>query len=464
MPARSAASVTDASPHTLWDAIAGRIRAQLSETAFAMWFGAARPLAFDGYALRIGVPNEFTRNWIAGHYADVVDDATGVAEGVSKVRFTVEGPAEPAGERPADPAPAAQAGHQASSEPEPAPVQRSALVSRYTFDSFVIGRSNRFAHATALAVAEAPAQAYNPLLIYGGTGLGKTHLLHAIGAYVVQHAPQLRARYVTSESFTNDFIDALRDKRLDTFKQRYRDASDVLLVDDVQFLAGKERAQEEFFHTFNALHEAGKQVVLSSDRPPREIPGLEERLRSRFEWGLIADVQPPDLETRIAILRKRLGRAGPAIELDVLTEVARRVTSNVRELEGALTRLLAFASLTGRPISLELVREVLHDLDPGDATVTIERIQQLVCEVFGVSEPDLCSPRRTQVLVHPRQIAMYLCRELTDASLPAIGRAFGGRDHTTVHYAVTRIAERMGQDRQEYNLVNELLGQAKKRR
>jgi len=451
--------MTDATAHTLWAAIAARVSAELNDTAYAMWFGSARAVALDGNGLRVAVPNEFTRNWIAGHYAEVVARAAGAEGATAGVRFAVDegAPPAPAADRPVAAAPAAR------QVPQPHAGEGPALVPRYTFDSFVIGRSNRFAHATALAVAEAPGQAYNPLLIYGGTGLGKTHLLHAIGSYVVQHAPQLRARYVTSESFTNDFIDALRDKRLDSFKQRYRDASDVLLVDDVQFLAGKERAQEEFFHTFNVLHEAGKQVVLTSDRPPREITGLEDRLRSRFEWGLIADVQPPDLETRVAILRKRLGRSGPALDHDVLTEVAQRVTSNVRELEGALTRVIAFASLTGRPVSLEIVREVLHDLAGGDAPVTIERIQEIVCETFGVTERDLCSPRRTQVLVHPRQIAMYLCRELTSESLPAIGRAFGGRDHTTVHYAVNRIAERMGQDRQEYNLVNELLAQAKRR-
>jgi chromosomal replication initiator protein len=339
----------------------------------------------------------------------------------------------------------------------PAADRGTTFLPKYTFESFVIGSSNRFSHAAALAVAEAPGQAYNPLLIHGGTGLGKTHLLQAIGQYVRAHHPGLVARYVTSETFTNEFVEALRDKRLDAFKQRYRARYDVLLVDDVQFLGGKERIQEEFFHTFNTLYEAGKQVVLTCDRPVREMGGLEQRLRSRFEWGLTTDVQPPDLETRLAILSKRIDADGIRIaDTEVLDAIARRVVANIRELEGALTRVIAYASLTGRPITAELVRETLHDLSGDPRAVTVADIQAVVAEAFGVSVADIRSARRSQQYVRPRQIAMYLARELTDSSLPRIGDGFC-RDHTTVLYAVRRVAERIREDRLEYNLVQDLI-------
>ena len=309
---------------------------------------------------------------------------------------------------------------------------------KYTFDSFVIGSSNRFAHAAALAVAEAPAQAYNPLFIYGSTGLGKTHLLHAVAQYVSEHSSSLSVRYVTSEAFVNDFINSLRDKsRIEGFKQRYR-TYDVLLIDDVQFFEGKERFQEEFFHTFNTLYEAGSQIVLSSDRPPRDIATLEERLRSRFEWGLITDIQPPDLETRIAILRRKVKVDGINVhDEQVLTFIASRVSTNIRELEGALTRVVAFSSLTGRPMTVELAQDVLRDVFPqGEAAeVSIKRIQDLVAERFGLTLDELCGEKRSQNIVYPRQVAMYLSRELTDSSLPKIGKEFGGRDHTTVIHA-----------------------------
>jgi chromosomal replication initiator protein len=337
---------------------------------------------------------------------------------------------------------------------------------KYTFDSFVIGSSNRFAHAAALAIAEAPAQAYNPLFIYGHTGLGKTHLLHAVANYIATHSSNLSVRYVTSETFVNDFINSLRDKRIEGFKQRYR-TYDVLLVDDVQFIEGKERFQEEFFHTFNTLHEAGRQVVMSSDRPPREIPTLEDRLRSRFEWGLITDIQPPDLETRIAILRRKVASDGIDIDdPEVLTFVASQVSTNIRELEGALTRVVAFSSLTGRRMDVELAQDVLRDVFPqGEApTVSIDRIQQLVCERFSVSLSELTGDRRSQNIVYPRQVAMYLSRELTDSSLPKIGKEFGGRDHTTVIHATSKIARLIREDRSVYNLVQELTARIKQAR
>ena len=340
------------------------------------------------------------------------------------------------------------------------------LNTKYTFDSFVIGSSNRFAHAAALAVAEAPAQAYNPLFIYGGTGLGKTHLLQAVGQYVAEHSSALTVRYVTSETFMNDFINSLRDKRIEGFKQRYR-SYDLLMIDDIQFLEGKERIQEEFFHTFNSLYEAGRQIVISSDRPPREISTLEERLRSRFEWGLITDIQPPDLETRIAILRKRVKTDGIHVpDPQVLTFIASRVSSNIRELEGALTRVVAFSSLTGRLMTVDLAQDVLRDVFPqGEAAeVSIERIQETVIERFGLSLDELCGERRSQNIVYPRQVAMYLSRELTDSSLPKIGRQFGGRDHTTVIHATSKIARLIREDRSVYNLVQELTARIKQAR
>jgi chromosomal replication initiator protein len=334
---------------------------------------------------------------------------------------------------------------------------------KYTFDSFVIGSSNRFAHAAALAVAEAPAQAYNPLFIYGSTGLGKTHLLQAIAQYTAEHASSLTARYVTSETFMNDFINSLRDKRIEGFKHRYRNY-DVLLIDDVQFFENKERIQEEFFHTFNSLYESGSQIVISSDRPPKEISTLEERLRSRFEWGLITDIQPPDLETRIAILRKKVKTDGITVpDGEVLTFIAGRISTNIRELEGALTRVVAYSSLADEPMNTELAQLVLKDVYPqGElAQVSIRGIQETVSDRFSLSLEELCGDKRSQNIVYPRQVAMYLSRELTDSSLPKIGKEFGGRDHTTVIHATSKIARLIKEDRSVYNLVQELTARIK---
>jgi chromosomal replication initiator protein len=447
--------VTEQSAADLWADVSGRLRADLPDGVFAAWFGAARPVGFAGDDLEIGVPNEFTRAWIEGHFADLVGQAASRSRERLEVRFAVVG--DEGGDRADADAPAPAARPARASAPAATADRGTTFLPKYTFDSFVIGSSNRFSHAAALAVAEAPGQAYNPLLIHGGTGLGKTHLLQAIGQYVRAHHPGLVARYVTSETFTNEFVEALRDKRLDAFKQRYRARYDVLLVDDVQFLGGKERIQEEFFHTFNTLYEAGKQVVLTCDRPVREMGGLEQRLRSRFEWGLTTDVQPPDLETRLAILSKRIDADGLRIaDGEVLDAIARRVVANIRELEGALTRVVAYASLTGRPITAELVRETLHDLSGDPRAVTVSDIQAVVAEAFGVSVADIRSARRSQQYVRPRQIAMYLARELTDSSLPRIGDGFC-RDHTTVLYAVRRVAERIREDRLEYNLVQDLI-------
>ncbi|MBO8193236.1 chromosomal replication initiator protein DnaA, partial [Streptomyces oryzae] len=335
---------------------------------------------------------------------------------------------------------------------------------KYLFDTFVIGASNRFAHAAAVAVAEAPAKAYNPLFIYGESGLGKTHLLHAIGHYARSLYPGTRVRYVSSEEFTNEFINSIRDGKADAFRKRYRDM-DILLVDDVQFLADKESTQEEFFHTFNTLHNANKQIVLSSDRPPKMLETLEDRLRNRFEWGLITDVQPPELETRIAILRKKAVQEQLNAPPEVLEFIASRISRNIRELEGALIRVTAFASLNRQPVDLGLTEIVLKDLIPGgeDATpeITAPAIMAATADYFGLTVDDLCGSSRSRVLVTARQIAMYLCRELTDLSLPKIGGQFGGRDHTTVMHADRKIRALMAERRSIYNQVTELTNRIK---
>jgi chromosomal replication initiator protein len=451
-------------PDLLWTAVADRIRDDLSPMVFGAWFSTTRAIALHGDVLEGGVANEFTRAWIEGHFAELVRRAATAADPGVSVRFRVADgesqPSAPAGsERDRPGKSEAKSGRRRRAEPaEP-------LRSKYTFGSFVIGSSNRFAHAAALAVAEAPGQAYNPLVIYGDTGLGKTHLLQAIAHYVLMHAPGMRARYTTCEAFTNEFIAAIKDKRVDAFKRRYREEFDVLLIDDIHFLAGKDGIQEEFFHTFNTLHASGRQLVLTSDRAPREIPDLADRLRSRFEWGLLVDVQPPDIETRIAILHKRV--AADRVRLDdpdLLPAIARRVPTNIRELEGALTRVLAYASLTGRPASAALVRETLRDLPDADTPVSVATIKQVVSEAFGIPVLELESAKRSQAIVAPRQLAMYLCRELTDATLPAIGREFGGRDHTTVLYAVQKISNRLHHDRREYDQVDDLIRRIKRHR
>jgi chromosomal replication initiator protein len=436
------------SEETVWSEVSARLKQTLSDGPYAQWFsGASGALQEDAFVLF--VRDDFTREWIDGHYRGLVEAA--VAETLEDSRpihiVAAEHP------RPEE-------------ELVPPPRGVEGLSHKYTFDSFVIGSSNRFAHAAALAVSEAPAQAYNPLFIYGGTGLGKTHLLQAIASYVGEHSRHFSVRYVTSETFMNDFINSLRDKRIEGFKQRYRHY-DLLLIDDIQFFEHKERIQEEFFHTFNTLYEAGRQIVISSDRPPRAIATLEARLRSRFEWGLITDIQAPDLETRIAILRKKVKTDAIHIpDSQLLTFIASRISTNIRELEGALTRVVAFSSLTGRPMTVELAQEVLKDVFPqGELPeVSVERIQETVIDRFGISMQELVGDRRSQSIVYPRQVAMYLCRELTDSSLPKIGKKFGGRDHTTVIHATSKIARLLKEDRSVYNLVQELTARIKQPR
>ncbi|MFI0464921.1 chromosomal replication initiator protein DnaA [Saccharopolyspora sp. 5N102] len=342
------------------------------------------------------------------------------------------------------------------------PTSQTRLNAKYTFDTFVIGSSNRFAHAAAVAAAEAPARAYNPLFIWGESGLGKTHLLHAVGHYTQRLFPGMRVRYVSTEEFTNDFINSLRDDRQVAFQRRYRDV-DVLLVDDIQFLEGKEGTQEEFFHTFNTLHNSNKQIVVSSDRPPKGLRTLEDRLRTRFEWGLITDIQPPELETRIAILRKKAAQDRMNAPADVLEFIASRIERNIRELEGALIRVTAFASLNRQPVDLQLAEIVLRDLIPDSQTpeITAPTIMAVIADYFSVTIDDLCGPGKTKALAQARQIAMYLCRELTDSSLPKIGQYFGGRDHTTVMYADKKIRKEMAERRRVYEHVQELTARIK---
>ncbi|HWM14459.1 MAG TPA: chromosomal replication initiator protein DnaA [Gaiellaceae bacterium] len=435
----------------LWSDVSTRLRDALNDATYTTWFSEATAGGLDDEAFVLAVPNDFTRNWIEAHFRGLLEAMVRDSLGAERPVRVVVRERQPA---------------QELRSPPPAPRSPEGLNPKYTFDSFVIGSSNRFAHAAALAVAEAPAQAYNPLFIYGGTGLGKTHLLQAIGAYVTEHSGPLTARYVTSETFMNDFINSLRDKRIEGFKQRYRHY-DVLLIDDIQFFESKERIQEEFFHTFNSLYEADRQIVISSDRPPRAIATLESRLRSRFEWGLITDIQPPDLETRIAILRKKVKTDAIHVpDSQVLTFIASRISTNIRELEGALTRVVAFSSLTGRPMTVELAQEVLKDVFPqGEMPeISVEQIQETVVDRFQMTLQELTGDRRSQSIVYPRQVAMYLCRELTDSSLPKIGKKFGGRDHTTVIHATSKIAKLIREDRNVYNLVQELTARIKQAR
>jgi len=344
------------------------------------------------------------------------------------------------------------------------PRSQTRLNERYTFDTFVIGASNRFSHAAAFAVSEAPARAYNPLFIWGESGLGKTHLLHAVGHYAQRLFPGMRVRYVSTEEFTNDFINSLRDDRKVAFQRRYRDV-DVLLVDDIQFLEGKEGTQEEFFHTFNTLHNANKQIVISSDRPPKRLETLEDRMRTRFEWGLITDIQPPELETRIAILRKKAAQDRLAVPGDVLEFIAERIERNIRELEGALIRVTAFASLNRQPVDTQLAEIVLRDLIPnsGASEITAPTIMAVTADFFGITMDEMCGPGKTKALAQSRQIAMYLCRELTDLSLPKIGQTFGGRDHTTVMHADKKIRNEIAQRRKTFEQVQELTARIKQR-
>lgn len=416
-----------------------------------------KPLAVVEDNVFLAVAEDFTKNYVETTLRQPIASALSDVLGREvRIAVTVDSSVSPP-QLPKDDEPAAEK-PRASGRPAaaPAPFEDPHLNPRYTFDTFVIGASNRFAHAAALAVAESPGKTYNPLFIYGDSGLGKTHLLHAIGHYTRQIKPQTKVRYVNSEEFTNDFINSIRDDRSLIFKRQYREV-DVLLIDDIQFLQGKEQTMEEFFHTFNALHNAGKHVVITSDVSPRNLDGIEERMRTRFEWGLMTDVQPPDLETRIAILRKKAQADDVAAPSDVLEYIASNITSNIRELEGALIRVTAFAALNKQSVDLGLAQVVLKDLiSDDDSEITAATIIGKTAEYFGITMEELTGTSRSRVFVTARQIAMYLCRQLTDQSLPKIGSHFGGKDHTTVMYAVKKVEDQIAQRRQMYNQVNEI--------
>ena len=442
----------------IWSSTLAVIEAQLSKPSFETWLKATKPLAYYNNTLVVGVPNEFAKNWVESRYSSLLQETVNKVAGRDiQLKFIIPQGTDTPQHGKKDKAVIEQPTRSVDSTLFRPPN----LNPKYVFDTFVIGNSNRFAHAACLAVAEAPARAYNPLFIYGGVGLGKTHLMHAIGHYVLEQNKGLKVVYVSSETFTNELINSIRDDRTIQFRNKYRNV-DVLLVDDIQFLAGKERTQEEFFHTFNTLHEANKQIVVSSDRPPKEIPTLEDRLRSRFEWGLITDIQQPDLETRIAILRKKAKQENLEVPNEILVNIATRISTNIRELEGALIRVVAYASLTEDQISVHTAEEALKDMVPNrQRPVTVPLIQRTVADYFDLKPEDFKAKKRNRSISFPRQIAMYLCREMTDASLPKIGEDFGGRDHTTVIHACMKITQEVKSDPNLNATVKEIMRRIK---
>ncbi len=423
----------------LWDEVLARVEAKVNRHSFATWFRPTSYLSRDSQTLRVGVPNAQFREWLSKNYLGVLQEAL-VEAGEPGLRVVFE-------EAPEEPA---------SLPPGAAPSERdnTHLNPKYTFESFVVGASNQFAHAAARAVAEIPSKSYNPLFIYGGVGLGKTHLMHAIGHYILAREKRMNILYISTDRFINEMINAIRFDRLPAFRSKYR-AIDVLLIDDIQFIAGKDRTQEEFFHIFNALHDGQRQIVVSSDCPPRQIPTIEERLHSRFEWGLIADIQPPDIETKVAILRKKAEAEGVEVPENVALFIASKVRTNIRELEGSLIRLIAYASLTGREIDLPLAQETLRDLlHTEDKPVTIEMIQKFVADHYSLKINDLKAKNNSKSIAVPRQIAMYLTKSLTGASLPEIGREFGGKHHSTVIHSIRKIDDLRKQDPEFDRMIN----------
>lgn len=435
----------------IWEKTLQVVEKHMTKPSFETWLKPTRPVKKEDNCLIIEVPNEFARDWVESRYAPLLfSTLKEYIQDDLEIKFIT-----PKGSLHEDQRLPTQPDNTQKMSIEDFFSQN--LNPKYTFESFVVGDANRFAHAACLAVAEAPSKAYNPLFIYGGVGLGKTHLMQAIGHFVLYHSSLSKVVYVSSEKFTNELIDAIRNNKTSQFRDRYRNI-DLLLVDDIQFLAGKESTQEEFFHTFNALYEAGKQIVISSDRPPKEIPTLEDRLLSRFEWGLITDIQAPDLETRIAILKKKAALEGWKLPDDVIIYIADQIDSNIRELEGALIRVIAYASLSNKQITLELTTDVLKDIiSQKSRRITISLIQEMVADYFEIDLDDLYSKKRTRNITIPRQVAMYLSRELTDSSLPKIGELFGGRDHTTVLHSCQRVREMMKDDLDFSKKVKDLI-------
>jgi chromosomal replication initiator protein len=439
----------------IWNQVLEGLARKVNRQSYDHWLRPLRPIAYHNNTILIEVPNNFTRDWLMERYAlQMKQSLEQLAGHEVALKFVLS-----------NEVPEIQKQLGKNPPPDKWQTDLSALNPKYTFDSFVIGNSNRFAHAAAFAVADTPVKTYNPLFLYGGVGLGKTHLMHAIGHHILQqHSSRYRVGYVTSERFTNELINAIKDDETTQFRNKYR-SIDILLIDDIQFLAGKERTQEEFFHTFNSLYEDHKQIVISSDRPPKDIPTLEERLRSRFEWGLIADIQPPDLETRIAILRKKNQAAENNLVPDeTLAWIADRIQSNIRELEGAFVRVSAYASLTGSVVTPEKAAEVLKDILPPHKPrqITCPMIQQEVAAYFKLRPEEFKAKKRTRAVAYPRQIAMYLTRELTDLSLPKIGEEFGGRDHTTVIHACEKIAREIQDDPSLQEMINEIMRRIQK--
>ena len=498
---------------TIWLCVLEKVQESLSKLACEKWLSPVKPIRLDDEALELAAPNDFVCDWISGRYLPILEDAvkdvlgsprairlysldlpedshedapteeSDVPKKIQKAEKAAKGRKKPEADARGEDA-SVQPSLLEAQEPEslspspksngrgkgvadlPSPIapgDASTLNPKYTFDTFVTGKSNQLAHAASVSVAENPGHGYNPLFLYGGVGLGKTHLMHAIGHRILANHPEMRVLYVSSEKFTNELINSIRDGHPEKFRDKYR-TIDVLMVDDIQFISGKTSTQEEFFHTFNTLHDAGKQIILSSDRPPKEVEKLEDRLRSRFEWGLITDIQAPDLETRIAILRKKAMVDHLDVPNDVMFSIANRIDTNIRELEGALTRVVAYASLMRQPITTELAVQALKDLfpDSGSKEVTLEVIQEIVASYFQIQVSDLHSKKRSRSIAFPRQVAMYLCRELTESSLPAIGQFFGGRDHTTVLHAYDKIVKEKATDDKLEKTLQELVARIQK--